>query len=142
MSERVFAHSAPLSNRDFDFFYDGLERQELLIQRCGRCEALRTPPGPACPACGSNEWSPVRASGRGALFSYTVHHHPPLPGFDMPHPIGVVSLAESVHLVGGLDGVPIEEIVIGMPLEAEFLRRGEVASFRFRRPAEDQEFAR
>lgn len=138
MNERVFSHSAPLSNRDFDFFYDGLEREELLIQRCAHCAELRTPPGPGCPACGSIEWEAVKAQGEGTLFSYTVHHHPPLPGFPVPHPIGIVALTEGVHLVGALDSVPLEEIAIGMPLEAEFLRRGEVASYRFRQPAAGQ----
>lgn len=135
MTERVFSHSAPLSNRDFDFFYDGLERAELLIQQCADCAGLRMPPGPGCPACGSIAWQAVKAGGGGTLFSYTVHHHPPLPGFPVPHPIGVVALDEGVHLVGAMDAVPLDEIAIGMPLEAEFVRRGEVASYRFRRPA-------
>jgi uncharacterized protein len=135
MNERVFSHSAPLSNRDFDFFYDGLERHELLIQRCRHCDRLRNPPGPRCPGCGSTEWDAVRSTGEGKLYSYTVHHHPPLPGFETPHPIGVVELTEGVRLLGGMDGTPLAEIEIGMPLEIEFLRRGEVASFRFRRPA-------
>jgi uncharacterized OB-fold protein len=133
MNERVFSHSAPLSNRDFDFFYDGLEKEELLLQLCSRCDALRTPPGPACPNCGSTAWTTIRADGRGTLFSYTVHHHPPLPGFATPHPVGIVELAEGVRLVGALDSLALDEIAIGMALEVEFLRRGEVASYRFGR---------
>ena len=37
-------HNAPCSNRDFDFFYRGLEEERLLVQRCAgspaRCSAV------------------------------------------------------------------------------------------------------
>jgi uncharacterized OB-fold protein len=134
MSEQKPSHSAPLSNRDFDFFYEGLERQRLLIQRCDDCQALRSPPSPGCPRCGSTAWTPVEARGTGTLFSYTVHHHPPLPGFDTPHPVGLIELDEGVRVVGGLEAIPLNRITIGMPVAAEFIRRGEVASVRFREP--------
>jgi uncharacterized OB-fold protein len=128
-------HAAPLSNRDFDFFYEGLERRELLIQHCDGCSALRTPPGPSCPHCGSTAWSAVPSAGKGVLYSYTVHHHPPLPGFDTPHPVGLVQLAEGVRVVGGLETIALDRIAIGMPLEVEFCRRGEVAGYRYREAA-------
>jgi uncharacterized OB-fold protein len=134
MSEQKSAHSAPLSNRDFDFFYEGLERQRLLIQRCDACDVLRTPPSPACPNCGSTAWTAVAARGTGTLFSYTVHYHPPLPGFKTPHPVGVIDLDEGVRVVAGLEAIPLERIKIGMTVTAEFIRRGEVASVRFREP--------
>jgi uncharacterized OB-fold protein len=132
MSEQKPAHSAPLSNRDFDFFYEGLEAGQLLIQRCCDCQALRAPPGPRCLACGSPDWNTIASKGRGRLFSYTVHHHPPLPGFEMPHPIGLVDLDEGVRMLAAMDGVAPENIAIGMALEAEFIRRGAMATFRFR----------
>jgi uncharacterized OB-fold protein len=130
------SHSAPLSNRDFDFFYEGLEQKQLLIQRCEACSALRTPPGPACYDCGSTAWTGVPARGTGTLFSYTVHHHPPLLGFETPHAIGLVELDEGVRLLGAMESVPIDRIRIGMPLEVEFCRRNDVASFRFRETQE------
>lgn len=134
MSEQKPSHSAPLSNRDFDFFYEGLENQRLLIQRCGDCQALRSPPSPACTKCGSTNWAPVQARGTGTIFSYTVHYHPPLPGFETPHPVGVIDLDEGVRVVAGLETIPAARIKIGMPVAVEFIRRGDVASFRFREP--------
>lgn len=125
-------HSAPASNRDFDFFYEGLEQEKLLIQRCEACNALRTPPGPACYECGSLAWTTVAARGSGTLFSFTVHHHPTLPEFETPHAIGLIALDEGVRLLGAMEPVALDNIRIGMPLEAEFIRRGDVATFRFR----------
>ncbi len=126
-------HRVACSNRDYDFFYNGLEGAKILIQRCDRCDRLRNPPSPMCPNCQSLQWSTAEMSGAGTIFSYTIHHHPPIPGFSMPHPVGVVALDEGVRLVAGLDAIPREYLEIGLRVEAEFLRRGEMASVRFRR---------
>ena len=37
-------HNAPCSNKDFDFFYRGLEEGQLLAQKCAACGVLRNPP--------------------------------------------------------------------------------------------------
>lgn len=125
-------HNAPCSNKDFDFFYRGLEAEQVLVQKCGRCGALRNPPSPACPECRSLEWDTVALSGEGTVHSFTVHHHPPLPGFATPHPVVLADMAEGVRLVGAMDGTPADAIRIGMQLRFEYLRRGDVAAFRFR----------
>lgn len=126
-------HHAACSNRDYDFFYEGLEDQKLLVQQCERCSALRHPPEPMCPECHCTDWSAKELTGKGRIYSYALHYHPPLPGFDMPHPVGVVALDEGVRIVAGLEGVPVAEIAIDMPVKAEFFRRGDMATVRFAR---------
>ena len=122
---------AHCANTDFAFFYTGLEAGQLLIQKCTTCGALRNPPGPMCPVCRSVDWTTVAAKGSGTIFSYTVHYHPPLPGFEMPHPVALVALDEGVRFVGGLRGVAIDEIRIGMPVHIEFATRDGLATFNF-----------
>lgn len=119
------------SSREFAFFYDGLARHELLMQCCAQCSQIRNPPSTMCGRCGSLEWAPVRMSGRGTVFSFAVHHHPPLEGFALPHPVGVVELEEGVRVVAGLDGVELASIAIGKPVQVEFIERNGQASFRF-----------
>ena len=131
-ADRAKAHNAPCSNRDFDFFYNGLEKGQLLMQKCRSCGTLRNPPGPACAHCHSLDWDAIPLSGRGVLHSFTIHHHPPLPGFDVPHPIGLADMEEGLRLVGAMDGTAPGDMRIGMPVEIEYLRRGNVAAFRFR----------
>ena len=126
-------HNAPCSNKDFDFFYRGLEEGKLLIQKCGGCGALRNPPSPSCPHCRSFEWEAVPLGGSGRVHSYTVHYHPPLPGFETPHPVAIATMAEGVRLMGAMDETPPETMAIDLLVEIEFLRRGDVAAFRFRR---------
>lgn len=110
---------------DTSFFWEGARRGELLIQRCGECGALRHPPGPGCPSCGSLEWDTVRSSGRGVVHSYAIHHHPPIPGFDYPLAIGLIELEEGTRLIANLVDVDHDAIEIGMPVEVGFAEFGD-----------------
>ncbi len=75
----------PAANQDNAFFWDGIKRGKLLIQRCTGCQRLRHPPGPMCPKCSSLEWDTLEASGRGSVYSYVVAHHPPVPSVEVFH---------------------------------------------------------
>lgn len=125
-------HNAPCSNRDFDFFYRGLEGQQLQVQRCSNCCQLRSLPSPGCENCSSLEWEPVALSGAGEIYSYVTHYHPPLPGFAAPHPMALVTMDEGVRILGAMDGTDPAEIKIGQRVSVEFLHRDTVAAFRFR----------
>lgn len=119
-TERTGARPHPARSSDTAFFWEGAERGELLIQRCTGCQALRHPPGPGCPACGCLDWDTVASSGRGAVHTFAVHHHPPIPGFDYPLPIVLVELEEGTRLVSNLVDVAPDDIEIGMAVEVCF----------------------
>ncbi len=114
----------PAINRDSQFFWDGVQAGELRIQKCADCGTLRHPPGPMCPACHSLERTYVVASGRGEVYSYVVHHHPPVPGRTTPFVVAVVELPEGVRVVGNILGVDPAEVRIGMPVELGFQEVG------------------
>ena len=111
----------PAISRDTEFFWAGTARHELRIQRCGECGALRHPPGPVCPACGAAKPDYVVAAGTGEVYSYVVHHHPPVPGRQVPFVVALVQLPEGVRMVGELLGVNPEQVRIGLPVRAEFV---------------------
>lgn len=121
----------PVSNRDYDIFYQGLRDERLLVQKCDGCGAVRNPPGPMCPQCRSLDWSPLACSGRGTVHSYSVHHHPPLPGFVMPHAVLLVDMEEGFRLLGSYAG-DHAAIAMDMPVAIEFVRSGDVATYQFR----------
>jgi uncharacterized OB-fold protein len=110
----------PARSPDTDFFWEGVARRELRIQRCAACGRLRHPPGPMCPHCHSLEWDFALSCGRGRVHSYVVAHHPPIPPFQYPNLIALVELAEGTRLVSNLLGVGPAEVEIGMPVEVEF----------------------
>jgi uncharacterized OB-fold protein/acyl dehydratase len=112
----------PAIGPDTRFFWDGARAGELRIQRCGECGALRHPPGPMCPRCHAVARDHIRASGRGTVYSFVVHHHPPVPGREAPFVVGLIELAEGVRMVGNVIGCPPAEVHIGMPVQVTFER--------------------
>lgn len=110
----------PMIGRDSAFFWEGTAAGELRIQRCNACGALRFPPGPACPDCGALDRGHVVAAGRGTVFSYVVHRHPPVPGKELPIVIALIDLDEGVRMVGEVVDVADDEIEIGMGLRVDF----------------------
>jgi uncharacterized protein len=113
----------PLVTPDTAFFWAGTAAGELRIQRCASCGALRHPPGPMCPRCGSpQDGGYVLAAGTGEVYSYVVHHHPPVPGKQLPMVVALVQLPEGVRMVGELPGVRPDQVRIGLPVRATFVR--------------------
>jgi hypothetical protein len=112
----------PAVNRDTAFFWYGTRRGELRIQRCADCGGLRHPPGPLCARCGSTDRGYVVAAGRGSVYSFVVHHHPPVPGKELPLVVALVELEEGVRMLGELHEVDPGEVRIGMPVRSRLDR--------------------
>jgi uncharacterized OB-fold protein len=112
----------PVTSPDTEFFWAGTAAGELRIQHCDGCGALRHPPGPMCPSCGTMSAGYVVAAGTGEVYSYVVHHHPPVPGKKLPIVIALVQLPEGVRMTGELLGVGSDQVRIGLPVRAEFVK--------------------
>jgi uncharacterized OB-fold protein len=104
---------------DQDFFWDGVDREKLLFQRCTRCDTVRQPPGPMCPECQSLEWEPQEAAGRGVIRAWIVSKHPNRPDVN-PRIVILVELDDGPRLVSNLQGVAPDEVRLGMPVEVTF----------------------
>jgi len=118
----------PLITPDTAFFWAGTAAGELRIQRCARCGALRHPPGPMCPACGeASDGGYTVAAGTGEVFSYVVHHHPPVPGKRLPMVVALVQLPEGVRILGEMPGVRPDQVRIGLPVRVTFTQAGDMA---------------
>jgi uncharacterized OB-fold protein len=112
----------PVVTTDTAFFWAGTAARELRVQRCGGCGARRHPPGPACPHCFADKPEYDVASGHGEVYSYVVHHHPPLPGRRLPVVVALVDLPEGVRMVGELLDADPPRVRIGAPVRVEFVR--------------------
>jgi uncharacterized OB-fold protein len=112
----------PTADADSRFFWEGAEKGELRIQRCSACGTLRHPPRPMCANCHSLAWESAIASGRGEIYSFVVHHHPPVYGFETPFAIALVELEEGTRIVGNVTGVAAADVRVGLPVEVNFVR--------------------
>ena len=131
----------PLVTPDTAFFWDGTRQGELRVQKCGSCGALRHPPGPMCPKCGTPaDGGYTVASGKGTVYSYVVHRHPPVPGKKLPLVIALVELEEAsegqrCRIMGELRGVKPEDVTIGMAVHADYDRIDDDVTLPAWRPA-------
>jgi 3-oxo-4,17-pregnadiene-20-carboxyl-CoA hydratase alpha subunit len=105
--------------RSFDngWWWEGVDKGLLLIQKCKQCGELRHPPRPMCHVCHSTEWEGVPSGGQGSVNSWVVLHHPPIPGYELPLAIAVIDLEEGTRVVANIVDCPFEEIHIDMPVE-------------------------
>jgi uncharacterized OB-fold protein len=127
----------PVISKDTKYFWDGTAEGELRIQQCTECGRLRHPPGLMCPECGSVKPSYVVASGAGTVYSYVVHHHPPVPGRRTPFVVALVELEEGVRVVGELLGVAPDQVRIGMPVSFDTAAIGDGVFLPVWRPRSD-----
>jgi len=124
----------PGTTPDNLFFFEGAKEHQLLIQRCTTCITLRHPPQARCDRCGSYDWNALRASGRGTVYSFVVVHHPQVPAFDYPLPVGLIELDEGTRLVAQIVDCPPESITVGMPVEVTWIDDGDDLSVPAFRP--------
>jgi uncharacterized OB-fold protein/acyl dehydratase len=109
----------PAIGLDSEYFWEGTRLGELRIQRCADCGTLRHPPGPMCPSCHATKRDHIVASGRGTVYSFVVHHHPPVPGKITPFVVGLIELEEGLRIMGNVLCAP-DDVRIGLPVEVKF----------------------
>ena len=78
----------------------------------------------------------VVAAGTGEVFSYVVHHHPPVPGKRLPMVVALVQLPEGVRMVGEMPGTRPDQVRIGLPVRVAFARVDDDLTLPAWRPAE------
>jgi uncharacterized OB-fold protein/acyl dehydratase len=111
----------PPRNQDNAFFWEGVDRGELLIQKCSSCGRLRHPPRPMCPNCQSLEWETVTASGKGEVFSFIIPHYPQVPFFEYPYVVAVIALEEGTRLISNVVDIDPGDVTVGMPVQLKFV---------------------
>ena len=127
---------APPINTDNAFFWEGVAAGELRIQRCAGCSTLRHPPRPMCGSCRSTDWDTVVSTGRGEVYSYAIHHHPPLPGIELPLTVVLVALEEGIRFVSTLIEAAPDDVHVGMPVELVVTDMGDDVTLPLFRPRE------
>ena len=103
-------------------FWAAAGRGELVVPECSVCGLRFFVPEPACPRCLSEQWEYVACSGRGTVYSVTVVHRSPGPGFETPFALAVVDLDEGPALLTHVVGCDPEWVGIGMPVRVLFRR--------------------
>jgi uncharacterized OB-fold protein len=103
-------------------YWDAAAEGRLLVRRCGACGRAHHYPREFCPFCWSEDvtWEP--ASGRAALYTWSVVHRNDLPPFAerTPYVAAVVELAEGPRMMTEVVGCEPGRLRAGMALAVEF----------------------
>jgi len=130
------ARAKPKPTPETQHFWDGTQAGELRLQRCDACASVYFPPRPFCPSCASRKVSVFKASGKGKLYSYIIHHRP-APGFTPPYSIAVVELDEGPRMMTNIIDCPQtpEALELDMKVEVAFEKLDDKVTLPLFRPA-------
>lgn len=108
-----------------EHYWTGGARGELCFLRCADCATLVHPPSPVCPGCLSRQLAPAAVSGRARLLTWTVNHHPWIPGFAPPYVIAIVEIEEQrgLRLTTNLVNCTPDELRLDLPVRVLFEER-------------------
>lgn len=102
-------------------FWDASSRRELIYPQCNACSRGFFPPQLCCPRCRSLSWRWQASAGAGTVYSHTVVHRAPQPGFDPPYVLAVVDLDDGFELMTNVVGVDPSSVRIGMRVQVDWL---------------------
>ena len=114
MAEDVAAVGAPA-----EVYRSYLNEGKLGFQRCRSCRSAVFYPRVLCPVCGSASFAWEESGGRGTVYATTAVYHRDRE----PHNVALVDLEEGFRMMSRVEGVPAEEVGVG--LRVRFEVRGE-----------------
>jgi uncharacterized OB-fold protein len=105
-------------------YWDGVQKHELLVQRCTKCQTWQWGPEYICYNCHSFDLGYEKVSGKGKIFSWERSWYPVHPALKdgLPYITVLVELpdAGNVRMVGNLLGDPMQTVNIGADVEAVY----------------------
>jgi uncharacterized OB-fold protein len=128
----------PTPTADDEPFWTAAAAGKLILPRCAKCAIFIWYPKAVCPVCHATDIEWVPASGRGAVYSFTINHRAFGPWTDFaPYVIAYVELEEGPRVLTNIVGTDPGSVRIGQSVEAVFEPAGPTRLLRFRpaRPA-------
>lgn len=114
----------PIPDEDSQVFWEGCQRQRLLIQQCDACKVFRFPPSPLCPHCLSPLATWQDDPGRGEVLTFCVYHSElagPAWHTALPYTVAVIRLWHSgIKILSNLVCDDPALVRIGLPVQVVF----------------------
>lgn len=104
-------------------YRENLKQGRFTLQRCPSCAAHVFPPRALCNRCGEPGLIWGDASGEGSVYAVTVVSRRESQGGD--YNVVLVDLAEGVRMMSRVEGMPHDEIAIGLPVTLRIDSGGE-----------------
>src|SRR5262245_36022304 len=114
----------PIPDEDSQVFWEGCQRQRLLIQQCDACNTFRFPPSPLCHSCLSSSTTWRSDPGKGEVLTFCVYYDAlagPAWEADLPYTVAVVRLHYSgIKMLSNLRCDNSAIVRVGLPVQVVF----------------------
>ena len=108
--------SEPVRSGAQTAYQELLNSGRFMFQRCNHCRSHVFFPREFCPHCGETEMAWIEPTGEGIVHSVTTVRRKAEMGGD--YNVSLIDLAEGVRLMSQVEGLPLDRIVIGLPVRA------------------------
>ena len=112
----------PRPYQDTAAYWEAAKAHRFLIQKCKTCGESQFYPRGVCSHCLSSDLEWYKPSGKATVYSYSVNHRAPHPGFQgkTPFVLAIVELAEGPRMMTNIVDCDPESVRIGMPVTVCF----------------------
>ena len=113
-------NSAPVVNDESKPYWEAAINGKLLVKKCNTCGEAHHYPRTICPFCFSDNTTWTEASGRGAIYSYSVMRKA-----TVPYVMAYVTLEEGPTMMTNIVECDVDALAIGQPVSVVFQDTGE-----------------
>ncbi len=112
----------PWPYQDTADYWAAARDHRFIIQRCTACGEHQFYPRGVCSHCLSSDLEWNEASGQGTVYSFSVNHRAPHPGFadKLPFVLAIIELAEGPRMMTNIVECDPESVTIGMAVTVTF----------------------
>ena len=102
-------------------YWRAAREHRMVAPRCRNCGFLFYP-GRLCPKCLGDSFEWPALTGKGVVYSYTVIRQAAHPAFqqEVPYVFAIIELEEGLRIASNVVGCRLEEVRVGMAVEAVF----------------------
>ena len=112
----------PRPYQDTETYWAAARDHRFVIQHCKSCGKHQFYPRGVCSHCLSSDLEWHEASGKGTVYSFSVNHRAPHPGFadKIPFVLAIVELEEGPRMMTNIVECNPDSVKIGMAVEVTF----------------------
>jgi uncharacterized protein len=114
------APNRPETDVDTESWWEAVAGHALNVNACASCHRNSLPIRPFCPRCWSEDVSPIPASGRATLYTWSVVHQNAAPFESLPYVVAMVDLVEGPRLMTAIEHCPPDALAAGLELVLDF----------------------
>lgn len=109
-------------NADSHEFWKAAAEGRLIIQQCGKCNAIQYPPRQNCATCWHDQLNWIESSGQGVIESFTIVERAPISDFrdKVPYVVAAVRLDEGPRMITNIVGDHRLDVRVGESVTVVF----------------------